>query len=373
MMESPEGWADVWTQFAANLEQGWSWSGFERSALFVNDGSMHFQDLGSVLGADQVADGRGLAIGDLDNDGDPDLVGTNSRTHPHAFVLRNDLETDRAHLFVQLEAKEYRSAAGAKILLTAGGVTQRRDVALGYGFLSQHDTARHFGLGDATTVERIEITWPDGERQTLTDVAVDQKIIVRQGSPDYERVAHTPRNANATRRLPEIEWDTYSDRLTLLSKPWPDLSWLHFTDAEGNRVDVLSPLEEGKRAGGPAVLVNLWATWCANCKREMPELIRIHEENLGGLRVVGLAMDGDEEAHLVEPTIEEWGINFPVKHVTGAYLTYLMTTLDEVVTPSGGLTLPTSLVLSPGGKVMAVAQGAIDVENLLRYLEQARE
>lgn len=373
MMESPEGWSDVWTQFAANLERGWSWSGFERSALFVNDGSMHFQDLGSVLGADQVADGRGLAVGDIDNDGDPDLVGTNSRTHPHVFVLRNDFETERGHLFVELFPTEHRSAAGSKLLLTAGGVTQRRDVGLGYGFLSQHDTTRHFGLGDAKTIERLEITWPDGARQTLEDVAPNQKIVVRQGAADYERRPHTKRNANATRRLPDVEWDMYSDRLTLLEKPWPDLSWLHFEDADGTEVDVLSPLEEGKRAGGPAVLVNLWATWCSNCKREMPELIRIHEERLGGLRVVGLAMDGDDEAHLVGPTIEDWGINFPVKHMTGPYLRYLMTSLEEVVSPSGGLTLPTSLLLSPGGKVMAVAQGAVDVENLLRYLEQARE
>ena len=160
MFEGPDGWPEIWAQFSKNLKEGWSWSGFERSTMFVNDGTAGFVDLAPVLGADQVSDGRGIAVGDLDGDGDLDMVGTTSRTHPHVYVLRNDLEHQRSFLMLDLVPKANRSEAGARVLVTAGGRRLRRDAAIGQGFLAQHARTLHFGLGEASSAERVDSPTP---------------------------------------------------------------------------------------------------------------------------------------------------------------------------------------------------------------------
>ena len=156
-----EGWSEFWSQAEQNLALGWSWSGFERSTFFLNDGDAHFADVAPVIGADQVSDGRGLAAGDVDGDGDLDLVGTCNGKAPLAYVLRNDLKTDRHFVLLDLIPRDRLASAGTRLLLTAGARTQRRDVALGSGFLSQHARTQHFGLGSEDGAPRLEVTWPE--------------------------------------------------------------------------------------------------------------------------------------------------------------------------------------------------------------------
>jgi len=353
------------------MRRGWSWSGFERSSTFINDGSGAFVDLSNVLGTDQVSDGRGVASGDLDGDGDLDLVGTCSRTAPHVYVLRNDFETERAFLLVDLVPRELRSPAGAQLRLTAGGRTQRRDVALGSGFLSQHATTAHFGLGDAERVERLEITWPDGEVELRTPPPINTRVVLRQGTEGAEELALAPRNHNATRRLPAVEWDARRSDLALVGGAGPDLSALEIVDLDGER----RPLVVGPRGlepNGPALLVNLWASWCVNCRKETPELAEAHRTARGGLRVLGLSLDEAEDRAEVERARDEWGIPFPVAHVTGDTKSALLTELEPLLEREGGLSLPTSFLLDPRGRVIAIARGTFEVDHLVLLLETLR-
>ncbi len=193
---------------------GWSWDGHQRSVFYQNDGSAAFQQIAPVLGLDQVADGRAIAMGDIDQDGDYDLVGGNVNA-PHLYVLRNDTP-GRRFAWVELVPADRRSAAGARILLTAGGRTQRRDVVLGEGFLCQNELARHFGLGDARRIERIEITWPDGQRTLLADLPVDRRFRVTQGVDGWEELPLRQRNWNATRRLGPVEWTNDPHQIALV-------------------------------------------------------------------------------------------------------------------------------------------------------------
>jgi len=370
MTDETGGWAGVWAQAKLNLQRGWSWSGFERSVFFVNDGAASFRELSNVLGTDQVTDGRGLAAGDIDNDGDLDLVGTCSRTPPHVYVLRNDLRTERHFLLLDLVPRERRSVAGTKVLVTAGGRTQRRDVALGSGFLAQHALTQHFGLGAASAIERVEITWPDGETQVRELTEVDRRVRIRQEDDEIETLALVSRNQNATFRLPAVEWDARGSTLWLVDGKRPDLSDLVLTDIDAKEHALIAA--ERESGSGEMLLLNLWATWCENCRREMPELVALNRASPAELRVLGVSLDDDERASDVRATSASWGIDFPVVHLTGDAREALLSRIDALMTRAGGLALPTSLLLDPDGKVVAAARGALDGESLRLFLEHRR-
>jgi len=127
------------------------------------------------------APGRGLATGDYDNDGDADVLLLTAGEPPR--LLRNDGGNRRAWIGVQLIGKTTaRDAVGAEVLVTAGGVTQRRAIAGGTSYCAASDRRLLFGLGEASRVERLEVRWPRGRADIMRDVAVGRYITIREGS-----------------------------------------------------------------------------------------------------------------------------------------------------------------------------------------------
>jgi hypothetical protein len=123
---------------------------------------------------------RGLAAGDYDNDGDVDLLITNLDAPP--TLLRNDSRTG-SWLIVALEGdRGTPNPVGATVTITAGGKTQRRDIAAGDSFLSTHDPRPHFGLGDAGRVDELAVRWPDGTRTVVKNVKARQILTVKKGT-----------------------------------------------------------------------------------------------------------------------------------------------------------------------------------------------
>ena len=135
----------------------------QRQLLFRNTTQRRFVEVGRSAGpgfnAQKVS--RGLAVGDIDNDGDLDLLVTTNGQD--AELLRND-GGNRGHaLLVDLRsAPPNTRAIGARIRASTGSRTQMRDVRAGSSYLSQNDLRAHFGLGAATTVDRLEVRWPSG-------------------------------------------------------------------------------------------------------------------------------------------------------------------------------------------------------------------
>ena len=123
---------------------------------------------------------RGMAVGDIDGDGDLDVLISN--THGPARLYRNDAER-RGH-WLMIEAVDpalKREAIGARLLIHAGGRTWVRTVRRASSYLSSSDPRPHVGLGAAATYDRIEVRWPDGSAETFAGGAADRFITLRKG------------------------------------------------------------------------------------------------------------------------------------------------------------------------------------------------
>ncbi len=155
----------------------------EHDRLFLNDGSGHFTDVSEKLGPSFQTKhvSRGAAFGDLDDDGDVDYVVNVKDVGAPCRVMRNDLPRGPHWLTVKLVgAGANRDAIGARVALRSGGNTQWRQVNRADSYLSQCDPRLHFGLGGATQVESLQVTWPSGRRQEVTVDAIDRMLVVKE-------------------------------------------------------------------------------------------------------------------------------------------------------------------------------------------------
>ncbi len=150
--------------------------------VFRNFGDGRFEELigeaGPAIGS--VHCSRGCAFGDFDNDGDLDIVIVNLNEPPS--LLRNDVTGKNHWIKVKLQGvKSNRSAIGARVTVHYGQKVQAKEVLSQSSYLSVNDSRLHFGLGSVTTVD-MEIRWPLGQIEKLTNVAVDRLIHVTEGS-----------------------------------------------------------------------------------------------------------------------------------------------------------------------------------------------
>jgi hypothetical protein len=123
---------------------------------------------------------RGLAVGDLFNDGNVDVVVGDIDGSP--MVLRNHGVAGRHWISLGLTGtKSNRLALNARVTLTAGGVTQTDEIHSGGSYLSQNDLRMHFGLGKSSKVEKVQIHWPSGKVEDLTNLAADHFYSVVEG------------------------------------------------------------------------------------------------------------------------------------------------------------------------------------------------
>jgi hypothetical protein len=132
---------------------------------------------------------RGLAVGDLFNDGKIDVVISDLDGSP--MILKNHGIPGRHWISFELAGtKSNRLALNARIKIVAGGMTQTDEIHSGGSYLSQNDLRLHFGLGSAKTIDRVEIRWPSGAIETLKDLAPDQfySVLEGQGIVPAERI-----------------------------------------------------------------------------------------------------------------------------------------------------------------------------------------
>ena len=149
------------------------------NALLRNDGTGRFANVSSSSGANDDGIGRGGAYLDFDGDGCLDVVVANYGQPARLF--RNTCDADNAWLVIDPQgAASNRDGIGARITVTAGGMSQVRLISGGSSSMGQNMMAAHFGLGSASKVDSVAIRWPSGAVQTLADAPVNQLLVVTE-------------------------------------------------------------------------------------------------------------------------------------------------------------------------------------------------
>ncbi len=155
------------------------------NALFANMGDGTFTDISGASGADDAGTGRGVAHGDFNGDGLIDLfvvnMGTRDGEPGAARLFINTTANDNNWLAVELTgAENNRFGIGARVEITAGGVTQVRAMGASQSHMSNSVVPLHFGLGNAETVDAIQVSWPSGRTQLIENVDINQQVVIAE-------------------------------------------------------------------------------------------------------------------------------------------------------------------------------------------------
>jgi enediyne biosynthesis protein E4 len=184
-----DGWKDL---FVANGHvyptvdnHQWGTSYAEQSLLFHNLKNGKFERVGAPPGSAlaQAWCARGIATADFDGDGRVDLIINNTDSKP---TLLKNVAAGAGHwlelrLIGDVAKKSPRDAIGAIAYVTTGKLRQREDVISGASYASQNDMTLHFGLGAATSIDKLEIKWSDGSSEIVPVPGIDRKLTITEG------------------------------------------------------------------------------------------------------------------------------------------------------------------------------------------------
>ncbi len=322
------------------FKKGFSFSGYERDALFMNREGKKFTDISGVSGMDSITDGRAAVFADFDNDGDEDVFLTTIQGPGH-LLFRNNVGQDNHWLRIILDGgKETgRDAYGsvARVKTSAGILTKVK--AGGSGFLAQSDPRLLFGLAQDPAAQGIEVTWSNGRVENFSaDARAGSTLRLHYGTGRAGKVEL------AQSKLPDPLTKAESLARGLKFRIGERLPAIEARAISGEIVNLRDIVRPGRRT-----IVNLWATWCIPCAKEMPELNRLRAafaEN--GVDLIGLNLDTDPDAHIRE-FLQKVPVDYPIYRGGAAAVEQLFAT-DEVA-------VPLSVVVDPRGNVQQLISG----------------
>ncbi|MCU1267827.1 MAG: ASPIC/UnbV [Acidobacteria bacterium] len=175
-----DGWVDLFVVNGHVYPQLPSYR--QRNLVHKNNRDGTFTEVAAQLGAPflEKGVGRGAVFGDLDNDGDVDIVINNLDGGPQ--LLRNDGgNTNNSVVIKTVGVKSNRDGIGARVKIVAGDLSQIDEVRSGDSYLSQSDLRLHFGLEKRTKIDLIEVRWPSGVVDKITDASVNKILTIKEG------------------------------------------------------------------------------------------------------------------------------------------------------------------------------------------------
>lgn len=195
-----DGWPDLLVangNFSSPMDQLQGDVKFrEPMQLFRNLQGRHFEDIAdqASLNKEPLQSRRGIAIGDVNNDGNLDFVVFNVDGPPSLFINDSHNGNHRV-LFRLVGRRSNRMAIGARVTVHAGGMTQIDEVRGGGGYNSSNDTRLHFGLGKVAILSGVEVRWPSGLRQEFKNVPADAIYEIEEGQSIHKLRSLQPPSA----------------------------------------------------------------------------------------------------------------------------------------------------------------------------------
>ena len=380
MSQSPEredefayqsDYAEAARQLNKLVRAGRSYSGYERNCCFLNENGNGFVNVSIISGFDFPEDGRAVAICDWDNDGDQDFWVSN-RTAPQLRLMRNDLRTGHNSISFQLVGStSNRDAVGARVQVTvatdSGSSVLQRTVRAGEGFLGCSSRRVHFGLGKATSLESVEVRWPNGDRQTIEIREVNARYRLTEGTATAERVATHQDQSTATD--PSAESKTPPQSMATHNKvtdpvPMPPLM---YERPDGSKIDL-------SVGDAKPTLVNLWATWCQPCLLELADWSEHAYDLSSKLRVVAVSVDPLSDANANKQEITRRLTALGYRQQSGFATPGLVDTLQQVHNTvydhHRPLPVPTSVLLDTDGRLRAIYKGPVSPVRILADVQQ---
>jgi thiol-disulfide isomerase/thioredoxin len=312
------------------FKDGFSFSGYERDGLFLNQGGKRFKDISGISGIDSILDGRSVVVADFDNDGDEDIFVTSIQDEGH-LLFRNNVGQQRNFLRIDLEGTTSgKDAFGAVVRIKTANGTQTRIKSGGNGFLAYSDPRLVFGLGDLPTAEWLEVSWPSGLKQGFDGLKAGKTYRITEGEADSNLL--TDRRFSLPDPVSETElvWEG------LAVKPGDPTPHLELTNLATGKTQTLIP--------GQPYLLNFWATWCGPCRKEMPELEKMQPAlQKAGIQLLGVSVDLDIDPAQVLSVAQSMGVSYPVLSIPQSDW--------EKIFEAGNLVVPLTLFVDESGKV----------------------
>jgi peroxiredoxin len=321
--------------------QGFSFSGYERDPLYLNTGAKKFVDISGISGIDSITDGRAGVFADFDNDGDLDVFSTTIQHQAH-LLFRNNVGQDNNFLRIALEGgKETgRDAFGSVVRVKTSAGTLTKIKSGGSGFISQHDPRLVFGLGKDARAEWIEVTWSNGKVEKFeADTAVSgSTLLLKQGNGK----AQTMTLAKANLPDPLTKTETFARGLKIsVGRQLPDFALKALNGTQSSLRQQLKP--------GRSLLINIWATWCIPCGKEMPELEKLRPLLAArNIDLIGISVDTEPKAD-VRGYAAKFGVRYPI--FTGGI------PVIEQLYATDELSVPLSILIDDKGVVRDLIPG----------------
>jgi thiol-disulfide isomerase/thioredoxin len=320
--------------------QGFSFSGYERDPLYLNLGTKKFLDISGVSGIDSITDGRAGVFADFDNDGDLDVFSTTIQNQAH-LLFRNNVGEDNNYIRIALEGgvRNTRDAYGSvvRVKTSAGILTKIKSG--GSGFISQHDPRLVFGLGKDTRAEWVEVTWANGSVERFDgDLSAGRTLFLKEGTGKAEAAP----TAKTTLPDPLTKAEAFARTLKIaVGKPLPDFALRKLNGVASTARKQFRP--------GRQTLINIWATWCIPCAKEMPELEKIRSRLAARkIDIVGLNVDTETNVN-VRKYVADKRVTYPI-FVGGVRAIERIFATDE-------LTVPLSILVDEKGIVRDLIPG----------------
>ena len=320
--------------------KGFSFSGYERDPLYLNLGTKKFLDISGVSGIDSITDGRAGVFADFDNDGDLDVFSTTIQNRAH-LLFRNNVGQENNYLRVVLEGNDKTGpdAYGAVVRVKTSAGTLTKIKSGGSGFISQHDPRLLFGLGKDARAEWIEVTWANGKAERFEgDTSASSTLFLKEGTGKSQMLSI----AKANLPNPLTKAEIFAQGLKIMvGKPLPDFA---VKTMSGRASSLQKQFKPGRNT-----LINIWATWCVPCAKEMPELEKMHPRLAArNIDLIGINVDTEKNADIKGYAAQ--------KRVTYPILVGGVTAIENIYA-TDELSVPLTILVNENGIVKELISG----------------